>query len=63
MPGHVEAILHKYQHPKPKHPQNAPYCATRPQYGKIQYTDAPNEIPCLSPNEAKQIQGITGLLL
>jgi hypothetical protein len=25
----------------------------RPQYGKIQYTDAPDEMPCLLPNEAK----------
>jgi hypothetical protein len=63
MPGYVKDILHKYQQRKPKHPQNALYCATRPQYGKIQYTDAPDEMPCLLPNEAKQIQGITGSLL
>jgi hypothetical protein len=36
---------------------------TRPQYGKIQYTDALNEMLCLLPNEAKWIQGITGSLL
>jgi hypothetical protein len=54
MPGYIEAIfLHKYQHQKPKHLQHAPYHATRPQYEKIQYTDAPNEMLCLLPDEAK----------
>lgn len=56
------AILHKYQHPIPKFPQNAPYQATRPQYEKIQCTDAPmkhHACHLMKPNKFKVLLGLS----
>jgi hypothetical protein len=44
MPGYIDAVLHKFQHPPPKQPQDAPFKSNRPQYGqKVQLTDQPDD--------------------
>jgi len=64
MPGYVEAALHKFQHPRPKRPQDAPHKSNLPQYGsKVQLTDAPDTTPRLPQAGVRRIQAIVGTLL
>lgn len=64
MPGYVQAVLHKHQHPEPKRKQYAPHKHNAPQYGaKIQLTEPPDLSPPLVPGEIKTIQQIVGSLL
>jgi hypothetical protein len=63
MPGYVEAVLHKFQHPPPLCPQHAPYKARAPQYGvKVQLTDPPDLTAHISPDRIKRLQQILGSL-
>jgi hypothetical protein len=64
MPGYVRAALHKFQHPAPKQPQDAPYPAEPIEYGaKIQLSKPPdNSAPC-TPPQIQRIQKIVGTLL
>ena len=42
MPGYVNAALHKFSHPQPTRPEEAPHNWMQPTYGtKIQYAEAP----------------------
>ena len=47
MPDYLKEALHKFQHPKPYDPQNAPHAWKAPTYGaKIQYTNDDDHSPC-----------------
>jgi hypothetical protein len=60
MPEYVQAALHKFQHTMlPNCRQDAQYKINPPQYGtKVQLTDEPDNMPCLSPKEVKHIQEV-----
>jgi len=48
MPGYVNEALHRFQHPAPFHPQDAPHSWTQPTYGtKVQLADNLNDSPSL----------------
>jgi hypothetical protein len=50
MPGYLEAMLHKYQHPTPKRPQHSPHQWNKPNYGAPQQlTKLPDETTPLQP--------------
>ena len=54
MPGYIEAVLHKFQHPIPRRQQYAPYKMQPKQYGvKVQMTDPLDNTPKLPPNAIK----------
>lgn len=64
MPGYIQAMLHKYQHPKPARPQHAPSYSPPPQFDKtLQAPIPPNEGSSLSGQQSKRIQQIVGTLL
>jgi hypothetical protein len=64
MPGYVQSALHKYQHPKPKHPQHSPYPAPTIQYGaKQQMTDPIDTTEALTPQQKLRLQQIVGTFL
>jgi len=49
MPGYVNEALHRFQHPAPFHPQDAPHSWTQPTYGaKVQFADNLNDSPSLN---------------
>ncbi len=63
MPGYINKVLKKYQHPTPTAPQDAPYAVAPIQYGaKVQHVDINTTSPLL-PMELKQVQDIVGTLL
>jgi hypothetical protein len=48
MPGYIKASLHKFQHPTPTRPENAPHTCNPPVYGaKTQYIEAQQDSPLL----------------
>ena len=64
MPGYVDKILQKHQHPKPKYPVHAPHKHAEVQYGrKVQLVAPPDESPALPPAGIKRIQQVVGALL
>jgi hypothetical protein len=64
MPGYIKAALHKFQHPTPTHPKNAPHTWNQPVYGaKTQYIEAQQDIPPLPQKDVPRIQKLTGTLL
>ena len=64
MPGYIQKVLHKFQHPYPKKPQHAPHKCETPQYGaKVQYTETPDNSPHLVASEIKTLQQQIGSLL
>ena len=64
MPGYIQAMLHKYQHPSPKRAQHAPHTWTVPNYGAKQQLTIPEDTTTLLiPAEIKRVQQITGTLL
>jgi hypothetical protein len=64
MPGYATAALHKFQHPLPKLPQDAPYPSEPIQYGaKIQMTKPTDVSPQCTPAQIKTIQQIVGTFL
>ena len=64
MLDYLKEALHKFQHPKPPRPQNAPHAWKSPTYGaKIQYSDNADHSPLLPPNSIHLVQQIVGTLL
>ena len=64
MPKYVPAMLHKYQHPKPRRRQDAPHAWAQPNYGaKVQFATNDDPSPILAPAELTRIQQIVGTLL
>jgi hypothetical protein len=62
MPGYINKVLKKYQHPMPIAPQDAPH-ALALQYGaNVQRVKTDTASP-LSPAELKRVQDIVGTLL
>jgi hypothetical protein len=64
MPKYVPAMLHKYQHPKPRRCQDAPHVWAQPTYGaKVQFATDDDPSPILAPANLTCIQQIVGTLL
>lgn len=63
MPGYIEKVLHKFQHPPPTKPQYSPHDHIEPAYRiKQQYTTIDNSKP-LDLKGIQHIQSIVGSLL
>ena len=63
MPGYADKARHKYQHPMPKRPVNAPANFKTNQYAaKVQTADV-NTSPRLAKDRIRHIQDIIGTLL
>ena len=63
MPGYINKVLHKYQHPTPTRPEYAPHQHVEPVYGaKQQITTVDTSSP-LDKKGIRRIQGIIGSLL
>jgi hypothetical protein len=57
MPGYIKAALHKYQHPAPTCPDNAPHQWNPPVYGaKTQYVEDKEYSPDFSPKDVNRLQ-------
>ena len=64
MPGYVNSALHKFSHPQPTLPDNAPHTCTQPTYGaKIQYAEAPSSAKPLPQPAVTCIQKFIGTLI
>jgi hypothetical protein len=64
MPGYIKPALHKFQHPTPTRPENAPHTWNPPVYGtKIQYIEAQEDIPLLPQKDVTRIEQLSGTLL
>ena len=64
MPTYIEEALHKFQHPAPSLPQDAPHAWNQPVYGAaVQYADQPDDFPLLPPKSINLVQQIIGTLL
>ena len=64
MPGYIERALTRFQHPKPKKPQDNPFKYIAPEYGaKIQYTPEIDTSDLLDEKGKKRVQEILGTLL
>ena len=64
MPGYVAAALHKFQHPAPAQPEDAPHAWQVPAYGAtIQYAPDHDTSKPLPPPQVTRIQQVIGTLL
>ena len=64
MPGYVERALAKFQHPKPKKPQNQPHPHIPPKYGATtQYATDDDTTPPVGPEQTKFIQQVSGTFM
>jgi hypothetical protein len=64
MSGYIKAALHKYQHPAPARPEDAPHGWNPPIYGaKMQFVSDPTPSPALSYKDVNKLQQLTGTLL
>jgi hypothetical protein len=64
MPGYIKAAFHKFQHPTPTRPANAPHTWNPPIYGaNTQYIVAQKDIPPLTQKDITRIQQLAGTLL
>ena len=64
MPGYIERALARFDHPKPKKPQDNPFKYIAPEYGaKVQYAPEEDLSEPLDENGKKRIQEILGTLL
>lgn len=64
MPGYIEAMLHRFQHPKPSRPQDQPFPSAIPTYGKSSQIIKPTEqLPLLPEDEQITLPQIVGVLL
>ena len=64
MPTYIKDALHKFQHPAPSRPQDAPHAWNQPVYGAaVQYADQPDNYPLLLPKSSNLFQQIIGTLL
>jgi hypothetical protein len=61
MPGYVQTMLDKFDHPMPTRPEDSPYLHNKSQYrAAIQLTDPIDDSAPLSPEEKQQVQSIVG---
>jgi hypothetical protein len=52
MPGYIKEALHKFQHPDPTSPENAPHIWNPPVYGsKTHFIEAQEVDPLLTPKD------------
>ena len=59
MPTYIQDPLHKFKHPEPSRPQDAPHAWNQPVYGAaVQYADQPNDSPLLPPKYINLVQQI-----
>jgi hypothetical protein len=64
MPGYIERALARFEHPKPKKPQDNPFRYIAPEYGaKVQYAPEEDQSEPLDEKGKKRIQEILGTLL
>lgn len=64
MPGYIERALERFDHPKPKRPQDNPFKYLAPEYGaKTQYAIEADTSEELDEKGKKRIQEILGTLL
>ena len=64
MPIYIKEDLHKFQHPAPSLPQDAPHAWNQRVYGAaVQYADQPKDSPILPPKSINLVQQIIGTLL
>jgi hypothetical protein len=64
MPGYIERALARFDHPKPKKPQDNPFKYIPPEYGaKVQYAPDEDTSELLDEKGKKRIQEILGTLL
>jgi hypothetical protein len=64
MPGYIKSALHKFQHPTPTRPENAPHTWIPPVYGaKTQYIEEQKDSPLLPQKDFTHIQQLAGTLL
>jgi hypothetical protein len=64
MPGYIKESLHKFQHPTPTRPENAPHTWSSSIYGaKTQYIEAHQYTPLLPQKDVTRIQQLAGTLL
>jgi hypothetical protein len=64
MPGYVENALHKFRHPQPERPEDAPHIWNKPTYGaSVQYAPQTNQQAQLPAPEITKLQQIVGTLL
>jgi hypothetical protein len=64
MPGYIERALTRFQHPKPKKPQDNPFKYIAPEYGaKVQYAPDADTSELLDEKGKKRIQEVLGTLL
>jgi hypothetical protein len=64
MPGYIERVLARFNHPTPKKPQHNPSKFYQPEYGaRVQYAPDDDTSPLLDAKEKKRIQEILGSLL
>jgi hypothetical protein len=64
MPGYVDRMLHKFQHPKPYRPEHAPYAWNAPVYGKKTQLAAPeDDAPKLDKAGILKVQQVVGTSL
>jgi hypothetical protein len=64
MPGYITAILHRFQHPHPTRPQNAPYKMQPINYGaKVQFATPADTSTPLTDAEKLTLQQVIGCLL
>jgi hypothetical protein len=64
MPGYIKAALHKYQHPAPARPEQAPHTWNPPIYGaKTQFVNEATPSSYLSEKDVNKLQQLMGTLL
>jgi hypothetical protein len=64
MPGYVERVLQRFQHPSPTRSEHSPYHWNQPKYGaKVQYVDAADATPVLNAADKQLFQEIIGTFL
>jgi hypothetical protein len=64
MPGYINTVLHKYQHPDPSRTEHEPHTWNPPAYGEhTQYIKETEDIPSLSPKEVNRLQQLGGALI
>ena len=64
MPGYIQKALTRFQHEKPKRPQNQPYPHTPPNYGaKQQFTEDNDTSTKLGADGQQFVQQVTGTFL
>jgi hypothetical protein len=65
MPGYIDRVLMRFQHPVPSVPEHSPFAWQQPVYGaKVQeYAEPPDASPALNVADQKRVQEVIGVLL